>query len=65
MTFDELLASYDPIDIEYKKRFFNDCIPIRREINPKYTSFIPSKEEAEKILLLKSLSKLVEVQEKS
>lgn len=64
MTFDELLESYDPIDVEYKKQFYDDAVSIHRQIDPKYVSFIPSKEEAEKILLVDVLKRLIKIKEK-
>lgn len=59
--FDELLKSYDPIDVEFMERFCDDRIIECRKMNPIYTSFIPSKEEAERILLIEPLSRLIEV----
>lgn len=54
MNFEQLLASYDPIDSEYKAHF-NDTIstddPIRRKNTDKYFSFIPNKKEVEEILI--------------
>lgn len=52
MTLDELLASYDPIDVKFMEQFRDGYIPIHREIDPKYLSFIPTKEEVEKILVI-------------
>lgn len=49
---DKLLESYDPIDIAYDKRFSVQ--------EPAYASFITTKEEAEKILLIEPLKGLVE-----
>lgn len=62
MNFDELLASYDPIDQNYRARFrdsdeWNPDIEDRggkvftgRKMKASYVSFIPSREEVEKIL---------------
>lgn len=61
MTLDELLKSYDPIDVEFMERFCDDRIVECRKMNPIYTSFIPSKEETERILLIEPLSRLMEV----
>lgn len=44
MSLEELIASYDPIDVKYRERFIKDCIPVPREIDPKYMSFIPTRE---------------------
>lgn len=49
MNIDELLASYDPIDIEYKNRFgFGKEESVQRKSS---FSFIPNREEVEEILL--------------
>lgn len=51
MSLDKLLASYDPIDISYDKRFSvqeTTC-----------ASFIPTKEEVENILLIEPLKGLM------
>lgn len=51
MTFDELLASYDERDREFKKRFIRKDKSKVRPVNSHYFAFIPTKEECEKILL--------------
>lgn len=63
MNFDELLASYDPIDLEYRTRFHDPDewypgvedrggkIFTGRTIKASYMSFIPDREEVEKLLL--------------
>lgn len=63
MNIVELLASYDPVDLKYKERFRDsgewysgiedrgDHVFTGREIKADYMSFIPKREEAEKILL--------------
>ena len=56
MDFRELLDSYDQVDQEYKARFPGieaqiSKISADRKTGPDYMSFIPSGEEAEKILL--------------
>lgn len=56
MDFRELLDSYDQIDQEYKARFPGTEVQISkisadRKAGPDYMSFIPKREEAEKILL--------------
>ena len=63
MNIDELIASYDPIDLEYKARFHdpNEWYPgvedrggkvfSGRKMKDIYVSFIPNKEEVERILL--------------
>ena len=57
MNIDELLASYDPIDMEYTESF-NEA---DKKSNPRF-SFIPTKEECEDILLA-PLRAMVEVTE--
>ena len=52
MSLDELIESYDPIDVEYRERFIKDCIPVPRTIDPKYMSFIPTVKEDQKILCI-------------
>lgn len=49
---DKLLESYDPIDIAYDKRFSAQ--------ETTCTSFIPTKEEVENILLIEPLKGLME-----
>ena len=54
MSMVELLAGYDPVDLEYKERFHDsgECYVFTgREMKAGYMSFIPKREEAEKILL--------------
>lgn len=63
MNIVELLASYDPVDLEYKERFHDSgewysgvedrggYVFTGREMKAGYMSFIPKREEAEKILL--------------
>lgn len=63
MNIDELLASYDPIDQDYEESIYDPCerrqsIDDRveyaakgRESRPGYMSFVPNKEEVERILL--------------
>lgn len=50
MTIDELLASYDPKDLEFEKRFRHEKIP-KRKTPEHLLSFIPTKQEVYKILL--------------
>lgn len=49
MTMDELLASYDPIDMEYKNMFPD--MDGYQEVNKGY-SFIPDEEELDKIFII-------------
>ena len=66
MDMDELLASYDPVDVEYEKRFRDPPVPLAPEPGERRSrlmSFIPSREEAEDILLIGPLRKLTEREE--
>lgn len=58
MSFEELIASYDPIDVKYRELFIKDCIPVPRKIDPKYMSFIPTVEEVEKIFCINQLKEI-------
>lgn len=49
MNLDELIASYDPAEVEFMKRLNDE----ERQNNDRF-SFIPTEEECEKILLSKS-----------
>ena len=49
MNMEELLASYDLVDVEYMSRFREE----EKEERLKLFSFIPAKEEAEEMLLIK------------
>lgn len=49
MNMEELLASYDSADVEYMSRFRGE----EKEERLKLFSFIPTKEEAEEMLLIK------------
>ena len=51
MDIDELLESYDPIDLKFQERFHP---PKKKESD----SFIPSREEVEKILLREPIRRL-------
>lgn len=63
MNIVELLASYDPVDLQYKERFRDsdewypgiedggDRVFTGRKMKADYMSFIPNRKEAEKILL--------------
>lgn len=63
MNIDELLNSYDPIDLRYEARFQSPdslylgdedrggYVYTSREMVSSYMSFIPNKEEAEEILM--------------
>ena len=67
LNFDELLASYDPIDQKYRARFCDNDegyqsgkVFIGRKMKASYASFIPNIEEVEKILL-EPLRRILEV----
>lgn len=51
MNIEELLASYDPVDVEYMSRFREE----EKKERSKLFSFIPTKEEVEEILLINRL----------
>ncbi len=51
MNMEELLASYDLADVEYMSRFREE----EEEERSKLFSFIPTKEEAVEMLLIKGL----------
>lgn len=52
MNMDELLASYDERDLEFEERFKDiKNGEYKRKADPKYFSFIPTREEVEEILL--------------
>ena len=55
MTIDELLASYDPADLEYDERFDHET---ENKANHLF-SFIPTKEECEEIFLINELKQLL------
>lgn len=55
MTIDELLASYDSVDLEYNKQFGYE---IENKTNHLF-SFIPTKEECEEIFLIDELKQLL------
>lgn len=51
MNMEELLASYDLVDVEYMSRFRGE----EKEERLKLFSFIPTREEAVEMLLIKGL----------
>lgn len=51
MNMEELLASYDSVDVEYMSRFREE----EKKERLKLFSFIPTKEEAVEMLLIKGL----------
>ena len=51
MNMEELLASYDLVDVEYMSRFREE----EKKERLKLFSFIPTKEEAVEMLLIKGL----------
>ena len=55
MTIDELLASYDPADLEYDEWFGYET---ENKANHLF-SFIPTKEECEEIFLINELKQLL------
>lgn len=55
MTIDELLASYDSVDLEYNKQFGHG---IENKTNHLF-SFIPTEEECEEIFLIDELKQLL------
>lgn len=54
MNMEELLASYDSVDVEYMSRFRGE----EKEERLKLFSFIPTKEEAVEMLLINELNKI-------
>ena len=71
MSIDELLNSYDPIDLQYEARFHDpdeeypgiedrgEYVITGRDMDSNFLSFIPSREEVERILLLEPLRTLL------
>lgn len=57
MNIDELLASYDLIDIEYMSRFREE----EKKEKSKLFSFIPTEEEAEEIFCIKKLNEMLDM----
>ena len=55
MNMEELLASYDSVDVEYMNRFEEE------KEKSKLFSFIPTKEEAEKIFCIKALNEMLDM----
>ena len=47
MKMDDILGSYDPVDLKYEQ-YFNDNTNSKESNNP-YFSFIPTKEESNNI----------------
>ena len=54
MNMEELLASYDSVDVEYMSRFREE----EKKEKLKLFSFIPTREEAEEIFCIKELDML-------
>ena len=50
-TLDKLLSSYDSVDVAYRAKFKDADTSVCEKTMDKYFSFIPNKEEAERILL--------------
>lgn len=57
MNIDELLASYDSIDVEYMNRFKEE----KEKEKSKLFSFIPTKEETEEIFCIKVLNEMLDM----
>ena len=57
MNMEELLASYDSVDVEYMNRFREE----EEKEKSKLFSFIPTKEEAEEIFCIKALNGMLDV----
>ena len=55
MSMEELLASYDSVDVEYMNRFEEE------KEKSKLFSFIPTKEEAEEIFCIKALNEMLDM----
>ena len=54
MNMEELLASYDPVDVEYMSRFKEE----EKEEKLRLFSFIPTREEAVEMLLISELREI-------
>ena len=55
VTIDDIIKSYDPIDLEYESRFNvegkENVVSLKSVYEEKYFSFIPTRQEAHNILL--------------
>ena len=57
MNMEELLASYDSVDVEYMNRFREE----EEKEKSKLFSFIPTKEEVEEIFCIKALNEMLDM----
>lgn len=57
MNIDELLASYDLVDVEYMSKFREEG----EKEKSKLFSFVPTKEEAEEIFCIKVLNEMLDM----